>query len=89
MEPMSHGETVSHLNPTSPRDGGGFDSSPGECVVRVGGSNQSGECVSAGGRGAACGRAGLNAVNDEEMVLPLDRVHVKSSQDACCIESCF
>jgi hypothetical protein len=39
----------------------------------------SGECVGAVGRGAACHRAGFDAVNAKEMVQSLDNVQVELS----------
>jgi hypothetical protein len=68
---------VSRLNPTSPKGVGGFDSPPPrECVVRVDGSFQSGERVGAVNGGAACG-----AVNEKDMVQPLDSVPPPGTHD--------
>jgi hypothetical protein len=50
---------------------------PGECGVCRGGSYQSWVCVSAVSGGAACGRAGFDAINDKEIVQPLDSVQVE------------
>jgi hypothetical protein len=61
---------------------------PGECVARGVGACQSRACVDAVSGGAACGRARFDTVY-EDMVHPLDSVHVKLCEDACCVESCF
>jgi hypothetical protein len=45
--------------------------------VREGGRYQSGACVVAVSGGAACGRARLDAVDEKEMVQPLDSVQVE------------
>jgi hypothetical protein len=49
---------------------------PGECGEREGGSFQSRACVGVVSGGAACGRARFDAVDEEEMMQPLDIVQV-------------
>jgi hypothetical protein len=44
--------------------------------VREGGSYQSWKCVGAVFGGAACGRTGFDAVNEKQMVQPLDSVQL-------------
>jgi hypothetical protein len=61
---------------------------PGECVVREGGSCESRVCVGAVRGGAACGRAGFDAINEKEME-PLESVQVKLTKDACGVKSRF
>jgi hypothetical protein len=57
--------------------------------VREGGSRQSRACVGAVSGGAACGRARFDAVDEKEMVQPLNSVQVELCKDACGIASCF
>jgi hypothetical protein len=57
--------------------------------VGDGGSSQSRNCVGAVSGVAACGRAGFDAVNEKEMLQPLDNVQVELSKDVCGVESCF
>jgi hypothetical protein len=50
---------------------------------------QSGACVGTVSGGVACGRAKLDAVDEMEMVQPLDCVQVELCEDTCCVESGF
>jgi hypothetical protein len=86
---ISLGYTVNRLNPTSPKGVGVFLPPSGECAVRDGGSCQSRACVGAVSGCAACGRARFDAVDDKDMVQPLDNVQVESCSDACDVESYF
>jgi hypothetical protein len=84
---------VNRLNPTSPKDVGVFYSPPlpGECDMRgSGGGCHSWSCVLSTGSGdAACGSARLDAVDQKEIMQPLDIVRVELCLDAFCVESCF
>jgi hypothetical protein len=69
---------MSRLNPTSPKGVGVFTPPPpGECDVREDGGCLSRACLGAVGGGAACGRARFDAVDEKEMVHPLDSVQVE------------
>jgi hypothetical protein len=68
---------VNRLNSTSPKGAGGFSSPPGEWDVREGGRCEPGACVDTVSGSAACGRARFDAVDEKEMVQPLDSVQVE------------
>jgi hypothetical protein len=57
--------------------------------MRGGGGVRLGACVRAVCGGAASGCAGLDAVNEEEMMQPLYNVCVELCNDARYVESCF
>jgi hypothetical protein len=56
---------------------GGFYSPPGECAERECSSYWSGACVGAVSGDAACGHVRLVAVDEKEMVQPLESVQVE------------
>jgi hypothetical protein len=57
--------------------------------MRGEGSVHSGACEGAMCGGAARGRAGFNAVYEEEMMKPLGSMCVELCKDARRVESCF
>jgi hypothetical protein len=74
---LSQAWTANRLNPTSPKVGGTFNSPPGECDVCAGGGCPSRVCVGAINGSTACGCARLDAVDEKEMVQPLESVQVE------------
>jgi hypothetical protein len=53
------------------------------------GGVQLGACVNVVCGGAASGCAGFGAVNEQQMMQPLDNVRMELCNDALCIEACF
>jgi hypothetical protein len=57
--------------------------------VRGGRGCHSGACAGVRREDSSCGRARLDAVDEKEMMQPLDCVQVELGEDACYAESGF